>query len=249
LQEAFLSPEAKLVSSERKLVKDNSAKDKARDFVLKDLSHACDIFHKICYGILAAERLSPGGLSSDTLESNLIPDLIHKTEESGLAALARANPMVLYAAARYRNPTYELDRVYGIMQIFKLRLGHSAPGADPNITLTLAQLETELGVDLLRQHPIMCQLHVITESPGTVVGQAWHVQSTSVAPQLLNRIPYPFHNYYTSRSKLKVSVREHESQTWGYFTGKVCAFEGLHEAWGNAEEEQSFGSGENAKSI
>jgi len=181
-----------------------------------------------------------------------IRDLITKASQSGLAALARSNPMILYTAARYRAPTHELDRVYGIMQIFQLRLGHAAPGAtttDPTTPLTLSKLETELGMELLRRYPIMSQLHVIAESPPRPFAtepsephhQAWHVQATSVAPRLLSRIPHPFHNYYTTRSGLRLGVRALDGgATWAHFAGKVCAFEALQEAWADVEDERSL---------
>ncbi|KAK8074099.1 hypothetical protein PG994_004998 [Apiospora phragmitis] len=87
------------------------------------------------------------------------------------------NPFSLLAASSRRNPYSEVDRVYGIMQVFDLRLGKSAPEilaleekARKKIGFTLEELELQLAEALLLKYPIFSQL--VLQSPACPIGEA-----------------------------------------------------------------------------
>ncbi|KUI55294.1 hypothetical protein VP1G_10748 [Cytospora mali] len=54
------------------------------------------------------------------------------------------NPFKLLVASKHRITRYEDDRIYGIMQVFELRLGKSAPGASGD-KFSLDELQTQLA--------------------------------------------------------------------------------------------------------
>lgn len=76
------------------------------------------------------------------------------------------SPFHLLSAASQRESKYDEDRVYGIMQIFDLRLGSSAPG-ETGKKFTTDQLEIQLASALLNKYPIFSQLviHLMTPNP------------------------------------------------------------------------------------
>ncbi|KAK2591456.1 hypothetical protein QQS21_010865 [Conoideocrella luteorostrata] len=86
-------------------------------------------------------------------------------DSSGINALFQDHPMALLAAARRRTSKREEDKVYGIMQVFDLKLGKSRPGAPTNKQFSLSDLEDELGQALMENYPVLSQMLVHTRSP------------------------------------------------------------------------------------
>lgn len=68
--------------------------------------------------------------------------------------------MGLLGAAGSRTTRHEEDRVYGIMQIFGFQLGNSAPDVDANCTLSLEELNDQLGASLMEKDPGASQMHI-----------------------------------------------------------------------------------------
>lgn len=100
--------------------------------------------------------------------------ILQLIERSGLSTLnsvgLNPTPMMLYSAASYRDTREPLDRVYGIMQVYNLRLGASA---QPERPFTLIELEDQLGAALNEMSPIAAQLHVHTQPQQP--DKAWRV--------------------------------------------------------------------------
>ncbi|UQC81340.1 uncharacterized protein CLUP02_06826 [Colletotrichum lupini] len=120
------------------------------------------------------------------------------------------------------------DRVYGIMQIFGFQLGKSRPGCDPHVEFSLAELEDELGRELLIREPIMSQMHIF-EIPSQP-GKRWRISQDSQPTRRLN--------YGDGKSvfdamsvKAKLSTVTLEGVNWGHFSGKICKFSKLVEIW------------------
>ena len=65
----------------------------------------------------------------------------------------------VYITARSRRTTREEDRIYGIQQIFGLRLGNTTPSTTRK-TFNFEQLDAQLGEELLLKYPIQSQMHV-----------------------------------------------------------------------------------------
>ena len=88
--------------------------------------------------------------------------------------------MLLYGAARHRTTRDPKDRVYGIMQVYKFRLGSSA---QPDQDFTLANLELQLAMAHKVRSAISAQLFVHTRI--IEVGECWRMDSQSKLPQVL----------------------------------------------------------------
>lgn len=136
--------------------------------------------------------------------------LLNLIRESGLPSLNSTNAVVLYPIARFRKTRHPLDRVYGIMQIYGLRLGESA---QPGVSFTLDDLEVQLAVALNAKSPLYAQLLVHTEP--SEPGKSWRINPFSEAPTLADRI-VQVNNL--CRIRLSDSGR-------GLFEGTACAFD------------------------
>lgn len=86
-------------------------------------------------------------------------DLLTLFERSGLVNinLGMNVPLLIYPAAHFRVCENELDRVYAIMQVYRLRLGASR---HPERFFTLDQLEDQLAMSLNAISPMAAQLFI-----------------------------------------------------------------------------------------
>lgn len=180
LQEAFLRSDAYFLSKEGHLIPSGS-KNPSRDPILDllfvpDNSKLSDIYSLFGYWKKASEHVlydRPAGLYEDA--SNLIAD-------RGIEALEDSNPLAVYRVAQARKTTQIEDRVYGIQQIFGLRVGKTSVSAKIDRTFTLLDLENEIGESLLLEHPILSQLHVFTQN--LPVQDRWRFHHCSRHPYL-----------------------------------------------------------------
>ena len=155
LQEAFLRKDALLLSLQGESVLLNG-------YLIADprLLTLC------CSGLLQV----PASYLQDYVPVSQWKDLVRlkdAIQKSGLGLLYSDSPIVLYTGARFRNSTFELDRIYGIMQTFDLRLGTTSEGAE-NQKFTLVELEDQLGAALIKKWPIRSQFHIHTKAPLSV---------------------------------------------------------------------------------
>ncbi|KAM0255957.1 hypothetical protein ACHAPA_012335 [Fusarium lateritium] len=86
------------------------------------------------------------------------------------------NPLMLLQASHRRSCYEQTDRVRGIMQVFGLQLGESAPDATPGKTYSLSELKDQLACELLRLYPISSQLCIQDRS--CPPREAWRVNSS-----------------------------------------------------------------------
>lgn len=92
------------------------------------------------------------------------------------------NPFNLLVAAKYRttSPARQSDRVYGIMQVFDMRLGKAAPEAT-NDDFTLDELQVQLAASLVARYHLFSQL--IVQHEECPPGKAWMVSDSMSIPQ------------------------------------------------------------------
>ena len=141
------------------------------------------------------------------------------------------NPVTLYTGARFRKTRYQLDRIYGIMQTFDLRLGSAAEGAE-NKDFTLLELEDQLGTALMETWPVRSQFHIHTKP--AMFGRAWRVSDSSEFPAEFPDDPKEFikdEKNDEDFAQCRLSTQQVGKVNWGYFRGKVCRFEDLAAAW------------------
>ena len=152
-----------------------------------------------------------------------IDRILYLIERSGLSVLgspAQDNPAwLLYSAASYRSTRDPLDRIYGIMQVYDLRLGTSA---EPNKSFTVTELEDQLGAALNAVSPIAAQSHVhtIPQQPD----KTWRVGQKSLLPN-----PFNITTFHDSRCKIFFDKTQRPR-----FQGQVCNVNRLAEFWTEA---------------
>lgn len=175
VQEAFIRKDAILLSREGSyMFRPSSLPAKRRDkMTIEDFIKAC------------THILGPA--------PNQDPEPLYKIglalKEYGLDAISTKHPLGPYIAARKRSCTKEVDRIYGVQQVFRFRLGITSPHALPSVQApTLTQLEIEFGRDLFQYDSVMSQMHVFTQPPP--VGRGWLVSAVSSVPSSL-QIPFP----------------------------------------------------------
>lgn len=159
--------------------------------------------------------------------------------QRGLSALASRNPMALYHVAQYRHTRNDKDRIYGIQQIFALRLGGSAPGCydlDPKV-FNRFKLEDQLGAAIVQQYPVASQLHSFTEP--TDKGTGWRINASSTVPKL--DIKSNIWNL-DFQARCRFSTQKVGGQQWGVFDGYACDLARLAASWRSLRYDSSTDS-------
>lgn len=168
---------------------------------------------------------------SDRQETFLaITDTIIK---SGLPGIGHGNPLAVYTSASGRTTLRMEDRIYGIQQIFKVRVGTSMPNYTPGVALTLSELEVQFGEKLLQDHPVLSQMYVLPRP--VPLGTGWRVRIDSIVLEDVEDWEYgtlyPLEDVQASfHPRCTLSVRRMGSQAWGHFEGPICRFSQLREA-------------------
>jgi hypothetical protein len=212
LQEAYLRLEAGLLSREGTLIDIN-----VPGYSLMTLNHvirwASDIYMKL----LRAPASQDDGV--DWLKIHRLMQII---QEAGLYSLSSTSAIAAYSAARFRKTTRAEDRIYGIMQIFGLRLGTSV---DPGRSFTLPELEEQLGGELITKSPVLAQLFVHTRPVPKQT--SWRPGPFSEAPGLTNEL-----TIHRIQIQVEISLSKPGIP---YFKGSACQFKHLAGRWETAK--------------
>lgn len=229
LQEGYLCNHAIILSREGRVSYDLS-KIVVRSFSLNYL-------FKLTYDIILwSERTLT---TRDYPELVELMDLVHRT---GLAALFCNNPMGLLGVSYNRNPTNELDRVYGIMQTLGTNF---RVGTNSDHVYTLRELEDELGASILQTYPVLSQMHVHAQAPA--IGAGWRVQGNSRIPWMVERGDMYGWNS-GDRVDVNIEISHHTlcnlstkrigDTLWAQISGKACSFDVLQRGWLNADNSE-----------
>ncbi|KAI0460578.1 heterokaryon incompatibility protein-domain-containing protein [Xylaria acuta] len=114
-------------------------------------------------------------------QSKEIGQLINST---GLNHVSSNNPNVQYGVAKYRKTEYPEDRVYGIMQIYNIRVGQSIRS---DVSPSLDELIEEFGFAINYQSAVRGQMFVHTSPPKP--GLSWCITEHSDVPNDLRDVP------------------------------------------------------------
>lgn len=237
LQEAFLCNQAIVLSREGQAALELSTLN-LRPWSLQQLvSFANDL-------ILWSERSRAPKAEPEFSE---LMDLAHG---SGLAALHLNNPMALLGVSYNRKTTRELDRIYGIMQVFgsDFKVGLSREDANPRREYTLAELEDEFGAAIIEHYPTLSQMHVYLSPPE--LGKGWCARGTSAVPEIAERgdmfgwdggdrlgVTIDLGH----RVMCEISTLMVNGSVWAKLSGRACPFTRLQKVWRQADR-SPFGS-------
>lgn len=139
-----------------------------------------------------------------------------------LALGAADNPVLLYSAAGYRSATFEEDRIYGIMQVYGLKLGKTAK---PGTQFSLSELEIQFAVAINEKSAAWGQMFVHkTHQPP---GRHWCISQSSWLPECCQL------SCLETRSRCSISV---DTAGQASFQGLSCSFLQLKNAWDSTRE-------------
>jgi hypothetical protein len=228
LQEAYLRRDAIFLDPNGSIISENGV-----PYALSDLVGSL-------YNIIRDYTQESPDFSSSYLSQNRslstplrleVVDAIHKT---GLQAMLTENPVSIYVMSQHRtvDPMYPLDRVYGIMQVFRFRLGESASNAPHSATYTLLDLEIQLGTALIQKYNFLSQIHVHRQV--VTGGQAWRISKSSIVPAFWDgrgaRGDH-FKPALVADDMVQLSVKLVHGVHYGYFQGIACDFAYLYSVW------------------
>ncbi|KAA8623652.1 HET domain-containing protein [Pyrenophora tritici-repentis] len=180
---------------------------------------------------------------SRTRDQKFREEIYQMLSDHGILALAQRSPFALYSASWGRQTQKDYDRIYGIQQVFRFRVGTSVEGSDPDAKYTLLTLEAQLGRLLLENEPVKSQLHVFEEP--VMQGCGWHISPTSRIPQW--GFPRPLLEYqftrFCSLSAYDGSIGG-QSTVIAQYTSYLQELSSLQARWRNADERHLTGSSE-----
>ncbi|RDI77049.1 Protein-glutamate O-methyltransferase [Venturia inaequalis] len=184
LQEIVLRHDAMIISREGQSIPMKN-QGKRLDTFMSMLKNSCQNIHG---------DLLDWNASGET--EGQISTILRHINCAGFYFLHSGNPNVQYGIAKYRQTEFPLDRVYGIMQVYNLRVGEAArPGA----RLTLEELEDEFAGTINSTSPVLGQLFVHSTRPPT--GKSWRITQNSTVPyQLLS------YNYKDTKQLCSIAV-------------------------------------------
>lgn len=212
LQEAFLRKDALLLSAQGEAIGINR-------YSRVDLRLLTLYYYPL--SIFTESDLNQYLYKAQVLTVLKIQDLIRR---SGLRLLYFNSLVTLYTGARFRSTVYEIDRIYGIMQIFKFRLGATAPQKTKKI-FQLNKLEDQLGAALLEKWPVRSQIHIHTEP--APCSRAQRIGQTSELPKLVPQVSNTIDQGDFGKAICQLSTLKVNGVTQGFFQGFVTEFSKL----------------------
>jgi hypothetical protein len=219
LQEAFLRQDATFLSRDSHVIIEKDKNTCTKAVRLKDILNFVGMLH----ATISDDKVPGTAVNSARLLTLL--------EESGFQEMFWGFPMVLLTAAKYRQTSAEraADRVYGIMQVFDLQLGSSAPGVSRSRKFVLPELQDQLGAGLLEKYPVMSQLH--THSEPAPFGKAWRLGESSIVPGLARLLYHEMTINGKLDSYSKLSTTTINDVMWGFFEGFSTSVQSIQLAW------------------
>lgn len=200
LQEAFLCKHSRLLDSVGSVMP--ALTNEPSSFRM--LLNSCEQLAKSLIGI------------KDFAREDRVRECIRKLNTSGLLTIGKQYPIATYYASAHRRATKDTDYVYGIQQIFDVRLGKTTPDSDKR-EYSLSELEDQLGIFLLREYPVESQMHFFAYSEP---GRGWHINRFSQVPQGPNfDHHFKFDKPHDCFCELVTCSKE--GQLSGMFSGKV----------------------------
>ncbi|MCJ1371181.1 hypothetical protein MMC20_002396 [Loxospora ochrophaea] len=212
LQESFLRRDATLINQDAQTVPLEWSKTCPAQ--LGTLASSLVMAREALLRIIRGDALPATQSNTDTLARvNALSTII---ENSGLYFLWANNPNLQYRVSQYRKCSRDVDRIYAIMQIYRLRLGQAL---EPHREFTRKELELQFIATLNAQNPVIAQAFVHTKIPGP--GESYYITPAITVPER-------FRTVADFQAQCKISV---QSTNEASFTGHACNFEAMLNFW------------------
>lgn len=179
-------------------------------------------------GVLAVDYSNLVRDQTDENMKHLYDEFEQAWPRSGLQGGSQgASPMAVLASSSFRATEFELDRVYGVMQIFgdEFRVGKARTDLDAAAeqSFTLLELEDALGALVIQSHPAVSQLFYHESAPRA--GGAWRIRGAAAVPSQLSAAWGHFGYLDAFDSQCRLSIRVEGGTTWAWFEAKTCPLE------------------------
>lgn len=172
----------------------------------------------------ALERSADIITTSSEEHRTAVADILTRMEALGLKS--HDNPVLVYSIAGYRKTLHEEDRIYGIMQLFGLKLGKSS---NPRLSFSLSELEVQFAAAINKKSPVWAQLFV--HGMNQSAGRHWCINQSCRLPQCVNIVSG------LAKSQCHISV---DANGQASSKGSCCSFEQLQAAWDSTRKVLSF---------
>lgn len=202
-----LRQDAVILAKDAKEVLDLSTN---REWRLYQLSFHCEHMIYAMHRLLETPKCS---LSLTKAARALLQVIVR----SGFNSSNVSVPNVQYAAAAFRQTTYPLDRVFGILQIFGLA-AHEV--SLQGVNLPLDELRDSFAYALMHKNPVLGQLFVHSREPA--VDRSWRITEYSYVPDFLRRFDGHHHACFKACRGPVETLR---------IDGQACSASGLQIVW------------------
>ena len=156
-------------------------------------------------------------------QETLVGDIRERVKRAGLTMFPFAtNPNIQYGMARFRETSNKLDRIYGIMAVYNLRVGATLPGADTSRDYTLEELEDEFAISLNARSPLLGQLFLHTDQPPQ--GRGWKITQRSWVPHGFDELE---ENVQVCEGCVIIGIPGGHAQIFG----DICPLEQMYSFW------------------
>ncbi|KAF2112064.1 hypothetical protein BDV96DRAFT_168175 [Lophiotrema nucula] len=155
--------------------------------------------------------------------------ILRMIEKVGFNFADAMNPNVQYSAARFRETNYPLDRIYGIVGIYRSVIPDSVQLPNPS-EVTFDGLETAFASALNQSSPWLGQCFVHLEEPKP--GKSWRIAQSSSVPRQLQEInansPINYEGHFLLEDSGRVVAK-----------GKACPMQVLWAYWSKMRQRGS----------
>lgn len=184
------------------------------------------IMSSLCQLFISETTIPP---SIETSEGNVreqaitLSEIRERVKCAGLNMFPFAtNPNIQYGMARFRETSNYLDRIYGIMAVYNLRVGAALPGADTSRKYTLDELEDEFAISINARSPLLGQLFLHTDRPPQ--GRSWKITQQSWVPHSFDEFS---ENMRVSDGCVIAGIPGGHAQ----LSGNICPLEQMYSFW------------------
>ncbi|KAL2830957.1 heterokaryon incompatibility protein-domain-containing protein [Aspergillus pseudoustus] len=174
LQEATLNKTALILSRDGRPVRRRMF---SGDFFLVALNNETS---NLLREIAMIERMCPQHIRGVQRE---IANIRSQCRKAGFQGIHINNPNVQYELVRYRKTTRPEDRIYGITQIYRMKVGQSVESCR---SYTLQELRDQFAEALVTLYPAISQLFIHGGDPQP--GQSWRITEDCEVPRAFLRV-------------------------------------------------------------
>jgi hypothetical protein len=215
LQEAYLRPDATLLSKDGRSIVTPAGKR------ILDLDLLSASVQQIYIGLPPPESSSSS--PSPIAQQQALLTCLHRSGLMGINTLDV--PVHIYPAAHARACKNDVDRVYAIMQVYRLRLGASR---HPHRVYTIDQLENELVQALNGISPLAAQLFLHDRPPSA--GRAWVITQVCVLPPTYFLVG-SVRNLCTINVGSSQKNHQEQQQQIAVYKGRECSLDEMTACW------------------